>query len=556
VSDFGYKRALEESVILNGPKREVKFSSSYIQSPSNIPHTTLSISINLFIASNQRNMKGLGAIFRRKNHDLPSVTDFESSDALQRVLGGKTLQAKKARSDSSSSLATVSTAGGSKRKNIVSNSVTNEDAKVVDWKLPTFDAETTHVQTLENEMQRLLVLRSFCLLDSGHEEHFDRLVQLAAEMFHVPIALISLVDLGRQWFLSQEGLENITETPRNIAVCAHVVQGKSNKPLVIPDLSQDFRFKDTSIVTGPLGLRFYAGAPLISPEGQKIGSFCIIDTVARPPDGFTSFDEEVLTDLANMAMKIMVERRDHLALLQKGESKTPMSVTEIMERFDRIISPAADVQKLYQSLNTFIEPLPKSVPITMELDRYVPLHVECDDLLLFRSCLILLNNAATRTKSGTIHFHIKVKKRNQSIVFECEDTGYPMFDPDVKFVAAPKSPLLVMSAMVRKMNGKYGLSSIGPSKSVFWFSVPLKPTSVYASIADTKIVTGTAPTSTLLKVHSANVSSTPPDSIETSTKKLKDLIVRDPFDDVVSQIGCTPLVSYKPKAQTIEKYEV
>jgi hypothetical protein len=91
-------------------------------------------------------MKGLGAIFRRKNHDLPSVTDFESSDALQRVLGGgKKLQAKKARSDSSSSLATVSTVGGGEGKNIVSNSVTNEDVQVVDWKLPTFDAETTHV---------------------------------------------------------------------------------------------------------------------------------------------------------------------------------------------------------------------------------------------------------------------------------------------------------------------------------------------------------------------------------------------------------------------------
>jgi hypothetical protein len=182
--------------------------------------------------------------------------------------------------------------------------------------------------------------------------------------------------------------------------------------------------------------------------------------------------------------------------------------------------------------------------------------VECDDLLLFRSCLILLNNAATRTKSGKIHFHIKVKKRNQSIVFACEDTGYPMFDPNVKFVAAPKSPLLVMSAMVRKMNGKYGLSSSGLSKSVFWFSVPLKPMSVYASIADTNIITETAPTSTLLKVHSANVSNSTPDSIETSTKKLKDLIVRDPFDDVVSEIGCTPLASYKPKARTTEKYEV
>jgi hypothetical protein len=248
-----------------------------------------------------------------------------------------------------------------------------------------------------------------------------------------------------------------------------------------------------------------------------------------------------------MAMKIMVERRAKLASLQRGDSKTPMP--EIMERFDQIVRPVADIQKLYQSLNTFIEPLPKSVPITMELGRNIPPRVECDDLLLFRSCLILLNNAATRTKSGTIYFHIKVNKRNQSIVFECEDTGYPMFDPVVKFVAASKSPLLVMSAMVRKMNGKNGLSSNGLSKSIFWFSVPLKPISVYASIADTKLVNGTPPTSTLLMVHSANVSITPPDSIETSTKKMKDLIVSDPFQEAITEIGCTTLASFTNQKQ-------
>jgi hypothetical protein len=363
------------------------------------------------------------------------------------------------------------------------------------------------------------------------------------------------VDLGRQWFLSTEGLGDISETTREISICAHVVQGKSNRPFVIPDLTQDYRFKENPVVTGPLGLRFYAGAPLLSPEGQKIGSFCVIDTVARP-DGFTIFDEEVLTDLANMAMKIMVERRDYLASLHSGDSKTPMSVTEIMERFDRIICPVANVQKLFQSLNTFIEPLPKSVPITMELDRHVPHHVECDDLLLFRSCLILLNNAATRTKSGTIHFHIKVKKRIQSIVFECEDTGYPVFDPDVKFIAAPKSPLLVMSAMVRKMNGKYGISPCGLTKSVFWFSVPLKPISNHVSITDMNIITGPAPTSTLTTVHAANVSDTTPDSIKSSTKKLKDLIMRDPFQEAINEIGCTPLASYKPKTTTTEKYEI
>jgi hypothetical protein len=114
-------------------------------------------------------------IFRRKNYDLPSVTDFESSDALQRALGGTTLNAKKplTESSSSASLATVSTVG--EGDNTAPNSITN-DVTVVEWKLPTFDAETTNGQTMEKELERLLVLRSFSLLDTGREEHFDRLV--------------------------------------------------------------------------------------------------------------------------------------------------------------------------------------------------------------------------------------------------------------------------------------------------------------------------------------------------------------------------------------------
>jgi hypothetical protein len=117
-----------------------------------------------------------------------------------------------------------------------------------------------------------------------------------------------------------------------------------------------------------------------------------------------------------------------------------------------------------------------------------------------------------------------------------------------------------MSAMVRKMNGKYGISSSGLSKSVFWFSVPLKPISIYVSNTDINNTTGTTPTPTptllTVTVHSANESNTTPVSIKSSTNKLKDLIVRDPFHEVVNEMGCTSLASYKPKARTTERYEV
>jgi GAF domain-containing protein len=100
---------------------------------------------------------------------------------------------------------------------------------------------------MEEEMKRLEVLNSYFLLDSQGEEEFDRITRLGAQVFDVPICLISLVDLGRQWFLSKVGLD-AEETPRKHAFCAHVILNKY-KMLVVPDATKDFRFKDNPLVT-------------------------------------------------------------------------------------------------------------------------------------------------------------------------------------------------------------------------------------------------------------------------------------------------------------------
>jgi hypothetical protein len=124
-------------------------------------------------------------------------------------------------------------------------------------------------------------------------------------------------------------------------------------------------------------------------------------------------------------------------------------MNDFMGRFDWIVYPSTDMHKLYRSLNAFIEHLPKSVPIALELDPTIPPNMECDDLLLFRSSFILLNNASSRTKSGAIYVLINVKNgEHASVIFECEDTGPPVVDQKIKLDAAMNSPLFGMCAMV------------------------------------------------------------------------------------------------------------
>lgn len=128
----------------------------------------------------------------------------------------------------------------------------------------------------EDEEGRLRALERGLLLDTDSDPNLDRIVQLATEIFHTPIALISLVDQERQWFLSRIGLE-ASETPRQMAFCAHAIS--ANGVLVVPDAREDNRFNSNPLVTGELGIRFYAGAPLLDADGQKLGTLCVIDHV-------------------------------------------------------------------------------------------------------------------------------------------------------------------------------------------------------------------------------------------------------------------------------------
>jgi hypothetical protein len=136
-------------------------------------------------------------------------------------------------------------------------------SKTKDWILPVPDPEL-EAQTIDGELQRLLTLRSYLMLDAESEVAFDNLTKEACELFQVPISLVTLVDFGRQFMFSKQGIP-ARETPRTEAFCAYTILSRKNI-CVVPDTKIDDRFRANKLVTGPPNLRFYAGASLISPE--------------------------------------------------------------------------------------------------------------------------------------------------------------------------------------------------------------------------------------------------------------------------------------------------
>ncbi|MET0178919.1 MAG: MBL fold metallo-hydrolase [Novosphingobium sp.] len=151
-----------------------------------------------------------------------------------------------------------------------------------------------------DEAERLAALHALGLLDTPAEERFDRLTRVAAALFDVPIALVSLVDANRQWFKSCVGTD-ISESSREMSFCAHAVVERDL--LVIPDALRDDRFADNPVVSGPPYVRFYAGAPIYMADGHCAGTLCVID--GRPRD-FTNDDRDRLRDLATLVQQELV----------------------------------------------------------------------------------------------------------------------------------------------------------------------------------------------------------------------------------------------------------
>src|SRR5713101_1081827 len=171
----------------------------------------------------------------------------------------------------------------------------------------------------ENEVARLENLRSYGIFDTPPEQAFDDLTRLAAYICGTPIALIGFMDLDRQWFKSRIGWD-VPEVPREMSFCAHTVLQAD--VLVVSDTLENAQGLATCPLATHGGIRFYAGAPLISAEGYALGTLCVMDSVPR---GLTEGQTDGLRNLARQVMTQLESRRRLTArpLLKDGPVEMP-----------------------------------------------------------------------------------------------------------------------------------------------------------------------------------------------------------------------------------------
>ena len=198
-----------------------------------------------------------------------------------------------------------------------------------------------------NEAERLATLRSYGVLDTPAEKDFDDLVALAAQICGTPIAQITFVDETRQWIKATFGLA-ATETPRDFSICAQAI--RQDKLFLVPDTMRDERFTHSPLVTGEPNIRFYAGSPLIAPDGQALGTLCVIDRQARQLD---NAQQQALAVLSRHVMAQLELRRQ-----ARKTSRANNALLGILEDAQMAEKAVQESRALYHSL---VEQMPAGI---------------------------------------------------------------------------------------------------------------------------------------------------------------------------------------------------
>lgn len=335
-----------------------------------------------------------------------------------------------------------------------------------------------------NEEQRLRELLSYDVLDTDAEQLFDDLTQLASQICDAPIALISLVDPDRQWFKSRVGIE-ATETSRNIAFCSHAILQR--EVFEVSNAKEDPRFHDNPLVTGEPNIRFYAGAPLLTPSGHAIGTLCAIDD---KPKTLTSLQRNALKTLSESVVAHLELKRKNRELertsqfksdflsyisheirtplnaintfsnLLEGEAKQlslPTNFTDSLghisksgERLLEIVNSVLDMKQI-EAGKMRVMPRPVgtadffthlfsltriraedgNVIFNSVIDDNVPYSLNFDDTKFGQVALNLLSNAIKYTHANK-HVSIRVKYKQGNLLLAIKDEGIGISEEEQK----------------------------------------------------------------------------------------------------------------------------
>jgi anti-sigma regulatory factor (Ser/Thr protein kinase) len=218
-----------------------------------------------------------------------------------------------------------------------------------------------------DEEARLAALRRYRILDTDPEQAFDDLTMLASHICGTPMALITLIDEDRQWFKSEVGV-GIRQTERSIAFCTHAITQPGI--MEVPDAREDDRFRHNPMVVGEPHIRFYAGAPLITPDGHGLGTLCVVDIKPRRLTSEQSQALEALRRQAQAQLELrynLIELEGALAARDRAEAEQAALVARLRASLEKVDKLSALIPFTSTcEMNLVLPAVPSSIPAVSE----------------------------------------------------------------------------------------------------------------------------------------------------------------------------------------------